>query len=232
MFTHPGTGNNFYNITVKLVDTQAIIAQRIRDALVNNLNSSLTKAFDPIKNRLGPIIEKGIKNTNEYTSIMSGILQGELGLIAPGKYLDNIINRIKETVFIQAEQISFSGSQLRGKINIGILVNNGEYEDLQQVRGASYTSHGFLIPWLKWMLVSGYAVISGYSITTDLNPEQAANSRSGKAIMIEGGNWTLISSRIPPQFVGYVGNNFLSRGIESVSDEILLVLEQEFSRII
>ena len=128
---------------LEILDTEAQIAVNIRMVIANVLNHALVSAVQPIKNRLRPIIEAGIRATPEFTSILSGKLQAELGLIAPEQYLSNIINKIKETVSVTAQTIRFQGNNLSGGLELGILVNDGEYSELQTVYGASYKSHGF-----------------------------------------------------------------------------------------
>lgn len=216
------------DILVKILTPTADIVKGIEKAILSKMNNALQGSVNGIKSKLANIIESGIVSTPEYADIMNGTLKGELGLIAPATRLKSIIDRVKDTVEVTQDQFRFSGGKIVGGLTVGILINDAEYSDLTSIDAASYKSHEFTIEWLKWMLVSGYAVISGWHITSDLTPEQVLKSRSHKAIMIEGGDWTLISSRIPPQFAGVVGNNFMSRGLETKKDEIVQVIQQEF----
>ena len=211
-------------LTLDLLDTAKQIENKMLLAISTHLLNAMEKAEPNIRKSLVPIIDKAIKNTPEYTSLLTGQLKGEFGLVAPATILERIIGQIASTVEVDLNKLYPRGGKLEGGIEVGILINSNEYAGLQTIHNTTYLSNGYPIEWLKWLLLSGYAVVNNFHIVEGPFPQ----SRSRKAIMIEGGQWALISNRVPDEFIGYPGNNFLTRGLDQVTDQIANIIQQEF----
>jgi hypothetical protein len=90
--------------------------------------------------------------------------------------------------------------------------------DFSDVLGSDYAImtdniRGYSLPWLKWLLLDGTAIIiDNYTVTMGYNKY----SRTGGAVMTRtGGAW-----RVPPQYSGTMDDNWITRSIENSKDEI------------
>lgn len=214
-------------LSLDVITTQAEIIKNIHQIMLDHIGNTFTKTAQTIKTPLSRIVDKAIRSTPEYNSLLDGQLKGEFGLIAPEGILNNIINRITDTIEVKLNNLHINRTGLEGGLEVGILLTTNEYADLMTVRNTSYKSHGYDITWLKWLLSSGDAVVNNFQIIYNLDAIQAQKSRSGKAIMIEGGQWALVK-QIPSEWTGTLDNNFLTRGLAEVTQEIEDTIKTEF----
>jgi hypothetical protein len=65
-------------------------------------------------------------------------------------------------------------------------------------------------------------VVNNYHVIYSLSQKQASFSRTGKALMAKRGNF-----RVDPAFSGTEDNNFITRAMEGIEDEIFdIVIKQ------
>jgi hypothetical protein len=79
---------------------------------------------------------------------------------------------------------------------------------------AKINDKGYSLPWLQWLLFEGNEVlIKNYKVEFRPNP----NSRSGLAIMKPSSS---SSWRVPPEFVGSEENNWITRAITRIENNV------------
>ena len=77
------------------------------------------------------------------------------------------------------------------------------------------------MPWLEWLLLKGNQIIvRNYEVKIGSN----SRSRSGDAIMISSSeNW-----RVPPEFIGTNTNNWTTRALSKIEDELNSLIKSKF----
>jgi hypothetical protein len=112
-----------------------------------------------------------------------------------------------------------------GGIKIGIL--EASYSRVLSLPASEFvTEKGKPLEWLRWLLQEGgNRIVIGYSFKDG----SAARSRTGSGIMIErqGSAWS-----VPVQFQGTDNNNFATRALEDLEDNIEVIVRRELARII
>jgi hypothetical protein len=190
----------------------------------------LTEIFRAIK----PIIETRIKEkiaeliwaSPETESLISGDLKKHLGIIDAKGTIQEIINMIQNSMELLVEPINYSGTHFStGGFIIKVL--KSDFQDILSTSNSSYITRtgNTNIPWLSWLLFAGNSpLIYGYRI--EFNPHNIENSRTG-AIMVKnpGGIWS-----IPDEHAGTQENNFLTRALTSLENEIDIIIKDEISK--
>ena len=191
-------------IKLKLVDPISKIETNILTAIADELNYSLKKQIGTISSRIKTLIPMWISKQPEIQSLLStdsNSLIGQFGITSSPSY---IVNSIISSV-VNSTSISFSPYNKKlenGGITINIQPDNfGNLLSLQE--GHSLYSGGDL-HWLDWLLNRGDEnIVVGYYY----NP-QTGLGRSRLGNMKTGGSF-----RIPPEFSGTPGNNFITRAL-------------------
>jgi hypothetical protein len=121
--------------------------------------------------------------------------------------------------------ITVRGRGLEGGIALEVL--KSDYSDLLNLPGVTYiTKNGFSVPWLEWLLFSGDTmVLIGYEIL--YNPNKPGSSRTGP-IMVPSKKkpgW-----KVPANFSGTTDDNFLTRALRPLENELQDIIEQEVNR--
>ena len=180
------------------------------------LSKSVKKVILPIKK----IVKKSILNQPEVSSLENGQLAAEFGLRDGKNRIENIID-----IWLNGIKVSTKKSNLKsGKISAGFSISmiRRDFRDvLSSGFGSIRTKSGQELPWLEWLLRFGdIVIIRDYDVDFQLN----TNSRSGKAVMIQGKGkkW-----RVPPQFSGTESNNFVTRALDDAENDIINAFKSE-----
>lgn len=192
------------NIGIKITGFEAAF----NNAVKKHFAAACIQAVPDINKEVQDLCERCIKSTPEYQSIVSGLLTRDLGLLNPVGRMDDIITVIKQNI-----QTKFSQNTLTVS-----LIRSG-YKDILGVSAASYTSNRYNIPWLDWLLTRGDdVVVQEYNVKYGHFPQ----GRTGEALMfkVHGGAY-----RIPPQYSGISGDNFLTRALAGSEDEFVKIFE-------
>ena len=82
---------------------------------------------------------------------------------------------------------------------------------------------GYVLPWLEWLLLEGQSIIvKNYEVLYT----KSASSRSGMALMQPSKS----SWRVPSQFAGTEKNNWTTRAINSVEDNIYIIIQKNIEK--
>jgi hypothetical protein len=213
--------------TVTILTPDADIIDNIMSEMTVVMNRALTSASIVIRRKLLDKIRELILVAPETNDLINGDLGKELGLIDASAFIETMIQAIQNSVSFTTERVGYIGTRfVSGGYEIGIL--KGDYSDILSLSGASYnTDNGVNIPWLSWLLLAGDSpVVYGWRI--DFNPKNASASRTG-VIMVRdpGGSWA-----VPAQYSGVQDDNFLTRALSSIVNDIDIIIRDEVERAI
>ena len=205
---------------VKL-DTNVQEMQRaILEQFAEYLNDSLNSCYQNIDKMLKDKIRELLLADPASQSLISGELRKNLGVRDGASIINDMISALIDSVEFTISKPIVQGSNIVGGYNIK--VSRGDFQDVLGVQGANYsTTNGVEIPWLSWLLFSGdNEIIYGYRL--ELNPDNPQNSRTG-AIMVKtpGRSWG-----VPNEFAGTITDNFITRALSALEDEIPRIIEE------
>lgn len=212
------------NMTLTVVDSTDKMTEKVINAFRLHLNSVFKRAASSIQRRLGEVCESLITRSEEYNSLLSGQLLGELGVPEIRTKLDRILTTIKNSVTVEWTPIIRQGSELSGGLVFKMI--RSDFLDIIGLPESYYlTEKGTTIPWLEWLIMEGdRIIIIGYDVKLNLTPKERSSSRTGLALMTHGSGW-----RVPPQWSGTVQDNFITRAfVHSEFERLLLeIVRQE-----
>ena len=203
-------------VTIKESDQQIYdkIARSIRD----DLNILFANCLRDIKYTVNHKLFRALTISPEYVSISNGDLKVELGLVDGNSRLINIIN-----IWLSNIDVTFNKFRLvAGNYSGGIRIHgiNNDYTDVLSLPDSSLiTERGEVLPWLDWLLNYGSKIIiADYDVIF-----RPGMGRTDGGIMMHRGEWG-----IPSVYSGVKDNNFITRAISSIQND----LEQEIEAII
>lgn len=211
-------------LTVNLVQTEQELVELIMSQYKEYINNALRGAAMPVRRRITDAIRAAILTSPEINSLLNGELKQSFGLTSPQQVVDNIISALLNSMTFTQENVQSIGSRI---ISGGytVEISRSDFRDVLGIPDATILSkNNITIPWLNWLLFAGDSpVIIGYVIKTDMT---SPNSRAG-AIMVRkpGGSWG-----VPSEFAGTVTDNFITRALLPLQDEIGDILQEEISR--
>jgi hypothetical protein len=211
-------------ISIKLLDSNAVIGTKILSAIISQLQPAFTKTQQSLQQVLPKIVKEALILEPEYASLLSGQLRSELGIPDADSKIDQIFNAWSNNVVVQSRAITMKGSGLSGGFSINVI--KSDFSDVLSLPASVVVDSvsGSIIPWLQWLLLEGNQIlIRDYKLKMGSNPR----SRTGNAIMVSStkDNW-----RVPPQFAGTINNNWVTRAIDRLDDNILSYIEKELER--
>lgn len=204
-----------------VLENSKIIVRKILKYITDFVNGLLQRNVKQVEIDIRKLVEDAIKRQPEYKSLLGGKLQSELGVTHPQHRLDEIIRIIVDSIEVKVNKLKESGGQLTGGLEIQFVKT--KFADLLKAPVASYiTDKGVKIEWLSWLLLEGdKLIVRQYMIGID--PKNYARTGLGQ-IMIntpkKQGGW-----RVPPEFAGTAENNFITRALIEVYNDIGKLLE-------
>jgi len=212
-------------IGVSLKESEAQITAMINRELGKKVSRTLKAAAPGIQSEIRKIVRQAITGSPEYRELIGGSLQAELGVPNTQTRLEQILSIFIESIGFKVGRVSISAGKINGSISVfGIPT---DFSDVLTSSAATYTTEkGQPIPWLEWLLLAGdKIIISDYEFSTDLTP--GARSRTGLGIMKKN---TRKRWRVPPQFSGFPGDNFVTRSLETAAVNIETVIKTHIER--
>jgi hypothetical protein len=206
---------------LRLTDTLPSFEKKILGAVKDEFNRIFKQIVNPVRQRIAPLVSQAVASSPEVQSMLGGSLQGDLGFINPQRFVNALLKAISAAVKVEFDRITVSGNTLRGGLSVHIF--EADYSELLNIPEASYQSGIYEIPWLKWLILEGNNIIvADYHIEFGSFPQ----SRSKKAVMKKRGSY-----RIPAEFAGNEHNNFITRSLEIIDDQIDNIIQQEIDKI-
>jgi hypothetical protein len=206
------------NLSLSILETNSTINKMILDELRVQLDRTMQKSAKQLPSKIKPLLSDALKQEPEYASLKSGSLRFEFG-IPDSSVVDDLVEKIAETVTINASPVKISGAGLSGGFTLTAIKTddiNGIINDSSAI--VEDTKRGYSLPWLEWLLFRGnQTIIKGYDVK--LGPND--NSRTGNAIMVSSNNnW-----RVPAEFAGTSSSNWTTRAVERLESNIYKIIQ-------
>lgn len=205
------------NISIDIIESTDQITNKILRALLPEVNTYFQKVFDQCKNNINSIISQAISASPEYQSLQSGQLQYEFGLPDSGSRLSEILSAIQQNITVKYNKPQISKNMIMGSFELNMIPS--DYSNLLSLSSAVLvTEKGSQLEWLKWLLLFGdKTIIKEYVVQIGPNPR----SRTGNAVMVgqTSGRWS-----VPAEFAGTKNNNWITRAIDSVNNDVVELL--------
>lgn len=210
-------------LTFSLIETDAQITKDILNALLPDVQKMMSDAVKYLREQLPPLVQNAIIIQPEYQSLSNGSLRYELGVPDINERIMKIFSIWLANMQIKYEAPKISGSQIKSKLNISMIKT--DFSDIlsSDVAEIVDANTGSIVSWLRWLLLDGtVTLVEDHTIIIGKN----ARSRTGQAIMrqSDGKSW-----HVPNEFAGTESNNWITRAIDSIADEIDKVLERALS---
>jgi hypothetical protein len=210
---------------IRLIINLTEFAIGLEGALATELNRGLNKAAPLIQSDVKLLINELMQDSDTYKSLLSGELRGEFGLRHPSNILPDIISIMQQSVNVRVNTVKFVGHVIYGGLIIEFV--RGNFSDILSSPNVSYPSKTFIVKWLEWLLTAGDTIIiADYHIKYNLQPQERIKSRTGIAIMEEGGTW-----RVPPTWAGTITDNWITRtfGSANIQDKITSIIQKNLT---
>lgn len=210
------------NLRLTLVESSKQIQAKISRAILKEVNKSINRAAVRMVGPIRKAVKEALLDQPEVLSLGGGQLAGEFGLPNGRDSIENIIDLWVNNITVVKKNASSRGGQISAGLTITMIQR--DYKDVLSSSFASVrTAKGQELPWLEWLLRFGdKTIIRDFEVS--FHPGRLARSRSGIAIMVGGKSkrW-----KVPPQFSGTPQNNFVTRALDDVQDDILKIVETQ-----
>lgn len=205
--------NDGLKISLNLVTTSDEFQKMAMEAIRDELNKKIPLILKMIEDKIANNIKRIFIVSDEYNALVNGPLNAHFGIPqgeAIGR-LDEIINKVADSVVVEFKRISVRGGQFGGGLTIKAV--NGDFSDVLSLPAARVElDSGGHIPWLEWLLLKGDSIIlAGYEIKFG----NYSNSRSGEAIMVKN---EIKAWKVPIGVSGTVRDNWFTRAVENSFD--------------
>ena len=206
------------NISFKLLENDATITKLILESLQTQVQEAIFKIIPRISSDIKILVKNALLSEPEYTSLKAGTLRAEFG-IPDASVVDQVIDVLVNTLEIDSDPIKIMRNGLSG----GFILKMIKKDDIGGVIYTDFASvvddtNGYVLPWLEWLLLKGNEIIiQNYSVNYINSPR----SRSGMALMIKSDKaW-----RVPSNFSGTENNNWITRAISKIDNDIVKTIQ-------
>lgn len=210
-------------LKVRVVGGARGFGKGIIDGLLKDLTQAIKRAESSIVRRVRTIIFNRLVNSPEVVALRDfGGLGGEIGVPNIEQRMQRIIQ-----IWVKSTKVKFTpfrkvGTRVTGGFTITAV--NSSFKDVLSAPDAKFvTEHADILPWLEWLLLEGNrGIVQGYTI--GIAPRR---SRTGNFVMsqVEGDAW-----HVPPEFSGTLNNNFVTRALDGVNEQIEKILAEEINK--
>ncbi len=208
---------------LELIEKVPEIKSLILDSLVSHLAPAFRRAIPSIRRRIIDVAINQIKNEPEYTSLLNGKLKYEFGIPNSENVLNDILEIWSNNISINYQPVTKRKTDVMGYVQIDMIKQ--DFEDVLSSSSAIVYDHmsGISLPWLQWLLIDGSKIlVRKHKVRMGPNRQ----SRTGMAVMVESKeNW-----RVPAEFAGTKNNNWITRAIKSLDNQIPNIIEEEIVR--
>lgn len=207
------------NIKLKVTDPHKKIVDSILIAMGSHVNSAIFVATPHIKKSVKDLVRTAIVTSPTYLSLANGILRSDLGVVDSITDMNNIIDIWMSEVEVEVKLFVVHGNRFTGGLKVNII--DASFQNVLNVSSSFYQSNLHRIEWLKWLLTSGSAsIIRDYMVSYEISPF----SRTGGAIMrgSSGSNFS-----INPAFAGTPTDNFVTKAMHGIKDNIADIIHKE-----
>lgn len=208
-----------------------IIDNKIVAAVDKQINAKISKVLPLIASSVKPevssVILRVLLQSPTVNSLLSGKLKDDFGLFGNvvNTTVNNILTVISEGVNVKLEKSKTAGSIVTTTLEI---LPYADFDKIISVAGGSIPARGGNVDWLEWLLTRGTQVVIG---DFWLFEHAKGFTRSGgSSIMKKIQNKPRDPFRVDPNFAGTIDDNFITRAIQSASDELSKILGSAVNR--
>ena len=190
----------------------------INKALAKEGEQVLKKASSNIRKQVKEVVRRAIATCPEIQELSSGVLKFDFGLTEDPSTA--IINSVANSTRVSVTKITSRGGSFRGGVRITIQPST--FSNLLSLPVAEQAiEKGGSIPWLKWLLTAGDAIIIGeFGVEYEMG-----TGRSGGATMKKSEK----PFKVNPLYSGDEVDNFITRAIDPTIREISAIVRKELS---
>lgn len=205
--------------SLNLLEQNSDITKIILTNLKKEMDVIIDKALPSIKLDIKNLVKEALISEPEYASLKAGTLRAEFGILNTSE-VDGVVDAMVNTLDIIPQSIKISNNGLSGGFTLTMIRSS----DINGIIGTDIamtkTEKGQSLPWLEWLLLRGNdKIIQDYSINYISN---SYRSRTGSAVMISNPKgW-----RIPANFSGTEDNNWTTRAISKIGDQISKIIQK------
>ena len=193
--------------------------KEIEKEVVLRIQSSINNITEAIEIALQTLVKLRLYEAPEVDSLASGELRHQFGLVDGASRISNIIDMWAESVEVRY----VSGFGKLGGISISM--GDNDYSRALSMSEAEFTTEkGVSLEWLRWLLLEGDTrIVNRYQF------QSGRRGRAGGGIMVsrQRASWG-----VPSQFAGTDNDNFATRALESMQDEIDVIVRREITKVI
>lgn len=209
-------------LTCKVLESNADITKFILEDIKKQIDIAINKSIPNISQEIKSLVAEALRNQPEYASLMTGTLKAEFGIFSSSS-IQSVINGLIETLQVTKDNIKISNNGLSGGFKLTMMKS----DDLNGLIYADFASviddDGYVLPWLQWLLLEGQSIIvKNYEVLYT----KSASSRSGMALMKPSNS----SWKVPAQFSGTEKNNWTTRAINSIEDNIYAIIQKNIEK--
>jgi hypothetical protein len=204
----------------KITD-EKIIFNALKADLTKKVQASVGKIKQDVKPKISAIILKALNDSNTVQSLLSGKLKDDFGLFGNvvNVTMANITKTISDNIDINIVRSTKSDAILTTTLEI---LPAEDYAKIISVPGGSIPSKGGNVDWLEWLLLRGTQVVIGdFWLFTNA---KGFTRSGGNSIMKRIESTPRDPFRVDPNYAGTVDDNFITRAIQSASNDILNAL--------
>ena len=203
---------------MKIVTSNARMRALINKALAKEGEKVLRTAASNIRKQVVEVVRRAIINCPEIRELSSGVLKFDFGLTEDPSTA--IANSVAGSTRVSISKITSRGESFRGGIRITIQPST--FSNLLTLPIAEQAiESGGSIPWLRWLLTAGDAIIIG-----DFGVDyEVGAGRTGGARMSESEK----PFKVNPLYSGDEQDNFVTRAIAPTLKEISSIVRKELS---
>ena len=201
------------NGKIKIKESNLELERRILATSQVEIKKIFQKSKIKIHAAVINLVVEALSNCPEIVSLRSGKLRADFGLSED--HTTDIIYAIANSVYVYFKDFKFSKTTVNNVLSIYI-----QPKDFLNLLGQNFanvtTEKGEVLPWLKWLLTEGDAIIiSQYHVDYG----NYDSSRSGAAIMKPSGFFKVDSA-----YSGVEEDNFITRALERYQDRIFEIV--------
>jgi hypothetical protein len=208
--------------SLTLLDKNSDVRRNILENLKIILDKTLNKTANTIEPKIKILLRKALQNEPEYSSLINGDLRREFG-IENVSNVNTVIENISNTIFVEINTLKINNTGLSGGIKLNIVPSDLSNITNDQSAFVVDNDRGYSLPWLEWLLFKGGEIIIR---NFEVKYGPSSRSRSGDALMVQSDS----SWRVPAQFSGTEQNNWITRALSTMEQDILKLIKSEFEK--
>lgn len=209
-------------LNLTLLESNSQISAAIMKGVADTINVAINKSKNTIISSIKNLVTEALRQEPEYASLMSGKLKADLG-IPDSSVVESIINALVNTINLRDVPLKVSNNGIRGGFIITMIPSNDFGGVISQNISMVQDDKGYSLPWLEWLLLrNNEPIVKKYEVKYGSSPY----SRSGLGIMVPSDkNW-----RVPPEFAGSANDNWTTRAISRIDQDIYNVIRTNIEK--